>query len=246
MDINQVCKKALLMPIVCDKDYDGITLSNGFILSGQKYYSSADEDMSDFSIRFYEIVYRNLLGKLSIKALLSDAGFLCSNELAGDTMNSFNTAANITAGAGKSSRLRTPEDEWPDYLRMYKRNYHCLANFWLLPMEVGRTTRGGMNKAKKPINDYMDNFLEMVRLSVSFDESERLYYRCFEDWDGFVDNHFIRGAYLTSGQIEKYSNSGSEIFIAHALSRIEKRATEIAESKYAVELAELFMTLGIV
>ena len=234
------------MPIECNKNQSEITLSNGIILTGQKYYANADEDMSDFAICFYEIIYRDLLDKLRLRALLSENGFLYCKELAGDTMNSFNTVANITPDAGLSRKQRTSENQWPDYLRLYWAKYHCLANFWILPMEVGRTMNGHMNKAKKPINDYMDNFLEMVHLSVRFDESERLYYRCFEDWDDFIDKHFIREAYVSEGQIEKYSDSSSEYFIANALEKIEKRAADIAKSEYAVELVDFFIAHGIV
>lgn len=51
MDQIQLCKDFLLMPIICDKKYTGITISDGSILTGQKYRSSTDEDMSDFAIR---------------------------------------------------------------------------------------------------------------------------------------------------------------------------------------------------
>jgi hypothetical protein len=109
------------------------------VLSGQKYYSSADADMSDFAIGFYEIIYKEILKG---KPILGQKGSLRNSEFAGDTMNSFNTIANCTPGAGKSSRLRTEKEEWPEYLRVYHSQYHCLANFWILPMDIGRTTKG--------------------------------------------------------------------------------------------------------
>ena len=246
MDKTQLCKEVLLMPIECNKNHAKIMRCCDIIQTGQKYYSSADEDMSDFSIRFYEIIYRDLLNYLGLSTLLSDAGYLRCNQLAGDTMNSFNTTANRTPGAGISRKSRTPECQWPKYLCDYYHNYHCLANFWLLPMEVGRTARGHLNKAKKPVNDYMDNFLEMMQINVRFDESEGCFYRFFKDWDGFIDRHFIRRAYLNEDKIERYSDSDSEGFIETAFKRIEKRAEDIAESEYAAELVELFITLGIV
>ncbi|MGL5087167.1 MAG: hypothetical protein ACRC68_15880 [Clostridium sp.] len=94
-------------------------------------------------------------------------------------MNSFNTIANITPGAGKSSKTRTPDKNWPEYSRNYFNRYHYLANFWILPMETGRTTKGVLNKAIKPINDYMDRFLELIHSEIRFDGCDREYFRCF-------------------------------------------------------------------
>lgn len=158
-------------------------------------------------------------------------------------MNSFNTVANSTPSAGKSREERTPEDEWPEYLSSYSDIHHCLANFWLLSMEIGRTFKGPLNKAISPVRDYMDNFLKMVRLNVNFNTSEIHYYRCFDNWDGFVKKHFIGRAYLNNGKIDRYSDSCSEIVIEKALNKIEKRAEEIAESEYAEELVGFFKTI---
>lgn len=126
-----------MMPICCDKRYNGIFRVNNKINTGQKYYSSADEDMSDFAIGFYNILYKE---SLNSNPILKNDGYLLNKEFAGDTMNSVNTIENITPGAGKTIKERTEEGKWPEYLQNYHDKYHCLANFWLLPMDVGRTT----------------------------------------------------------------------------------------------------------
>ena len=103
---------------------------------GQKYASTyVDEDMSDYAVGFYEILYKNLLGN---QPMLNDKGNIINWKFAGDTMNRFETTANKTPGAGKMKAKRTPESEWSDFLRIYKRSYHSFANFWILPVETGR------------------------------------------------------------------------------------------------------------
>ena len=254
MNKNELCKEILLMPIHCDKKYESIKLSeDGIILSGQKYRQKyidevADPDVSDIAVHFYEIIYKDLFGKYNLSSLLNGCYFRCS-EFAGDTMNSFNTTANKTPGAGIKSKERTPKDEWPEYLRNYSERYHCLANFWLLPVEIGRSLDGNLNKARGPINDYMDNFLHMIKTEVKFDKSERCYFRAFDSWEDFVDTHFING-YIKNGAVNMYSTGDvglcSEKIIENMLSRVEQRAEDIANSKYADEIIELFNKLGLV
>ncbi|WP_271810868.1 hypothetical protein [Clostridium beijerinckii] len=234
--------KILLMPIYCDKKQNKISREDNKIKTGQKYRSMSDEDMSDFAIGFYEIIYKDMLNS---KRILEQNGSLYNNEYAGDTMNSFNTIANITPQAGKSSSKRTDKEEWPEYLQNYYSKYHCLANFWLLPMEIGRTTKGKLNKAIKPIGDYMDRFLEMVYSEVRFDESDcSKYFSCFKNWNDFADRHFLKNSYLDQKlKVDLYSNYNedrSEYFIEKALDKIEQRAKCIAKSNYAEELWNYF------
>ncbi|NRT71129.1 hypothetical protein [Clostridium beijerinckii] len=232
----------LLMPIYCDKKHDKISREDNKIKTGQKYRSMPDEDMSDFAIGFYEIIYKDILNS---KPLLEKNGSLRNNEYVGDTMNSFNTIANIIPEAGKSSSERTAKEEWPEYLRTYHSKYHCLANFWLLPMEIGRTTKGKINKAIKAIGDYMDRFLEMLYSEVRFDESDgSKYFSCFKNWNDFTDRHFLKNSYLDKKlKVDLYSNYNedrSEYFIEKALDKIEQRAKCIAKSNYAEELWNYF------
>ncbi|MCO7124602.1 hypothetical protein NIE88_02255 [Sporolactobacillus shoreicorticis] len=234
-------REVLLTTICCDKKQSKISREDNIILSGQKYYSSTDADMSNFAVGFYEIVYKDILNS---KPLLKHNGSLWNNEYAGDTMNSFNTVANITPRAGKSRVQRTAMEEWPEYLQNYYRKYHCLANFWILPMEIGRTTKGILNKAINPTGDYMDRFLEMVHSKIRFYGYDREYFRCFNCWGEFTDKHFLINSYLNEElKIELYSNFNedkSRKFIKKALEKIGQRAECIAESEYANKLWEYF------
>lgn len=115
----------LVTPIISDKSISKIVKVDNFIRSPQKYYSSPDEDMSDFAIGFYRIIY------LEYGDILTDHGTLKDCCFAGDTMNSFNSIANITHGTGKSKNERKHinwEENCPKLFEYYNR-YHCLANF---------------------------------------------------------------------------------------------------------------------
>lgn len=50
LEQREKVRKMLLMPIVVDKKVKEIHIKDDIIYSGQKYYSTADEDMSDFAI----------------------------------------------------------------------------------------------------------------------------------------------------------------------------------------------------
>lgn len=142
----------LIMPICCSKDYTKIEKLNDKIFTPQKYCRCADEDMSDLSIGFYERIYK---GVLENKSLLDDDGVLNDKELAGDTMNSFNSLANIILG-DVDAKHRTSEDKWPEILKEYHLIYHSLANFWLIPMRIGRMS--------KKLNYYDSTDLFLVKL----------------------------------------------------------------------------------
>jgi len=123
----------------------------------QRYANRLDADMSDVAVLFYEIIYSDILKS---KSLLNERRY-CRNELfAGNTMNSFNSIER-TLGAGTSSRA-----DWPESLSKYFESYHCLANFWLLPMDLGRKLIGGdLNKGawgEHRHRDYMDSYLKEI------------------------------------------------------------------------------------
>ena len=119
------------MEIQCNKkEYKTIKRSKcqdrDVIKTSQKYIRKNDPDMSDFAIGFYEIIYKDILNG---KTILDEKGYLQNKELfAGDTMNSFRTI-----------KRRNPKE---NILKKYEYQYHCLANFWLIPMEMGRTIKG--------------------------------------------------------------------------------------------------------
>ncbi len=242
---RQQVYEILMMPIVCDdRKRKNLERRDRVILSGQKYCSSfIDEDMSDFAVCFYEILYGYLWDNHS---MLDEKGALINWEFAGDTMNSFNTIANAVPGAGDSRDLRTPEEEWPEYLRTYYHTYHCLANFWILPMETGRMLKGKLNKARTA-RDFMDRYLNVIRDGVEFNGMERDYHNRFSGWDDFITKHFLFRGYLSDdGMIKPISRGSAEEFTKNAICAMEGRAKEISESDYANELWELFNKNGLI
>ena len=72
----------LMMPIKCDKNVKTISIENNYILSGQKYRSMEDEDMSDFAVGFYEIIYDSIIEP---KGILNENGKFTNSDFAGDT-----------------------------------------------------------------------------------------------------------------------------------------------------------------
>lgn len=229
--------KILLMPISCKKEYSNIECKEDKILTGQKYIQSADEDMSDFTIGFYEILYRDIL-KLS--PILKENGGLLNNEFAGDTMNSFNSIVNITPGAGKTTLTRTSEENWPSYLKEYFHGYHCLANFWLIPIDFGRKSK------KKNYYDSIDIFLNKVieeynNLSIQY----KNYFENVVKFEDFFSENFVHQPRETSIILENYSikRSNSKILVENAWNDINKRAYDISKSQYADKLWEYFNEL---
>ena len=132
--MNEIEEKNIVKRILL-KRYKCVQMVDGEIRSPQKYYCTADCDMSDFAVGFYEIIYRdNLLNEN--KNILAEYGRFKNKELAGDTINSFNSLANVILD--ETNKTRSNQDKGPDYLIEYEKRYHCLANFWVIPMRHGR------------------------------------------------------------------------------------------------------------
>lgn len=243
----------LLTPIECRNRKDKVDFVDGRIISGQKYYGEKDEDMSDFTVGFYEIVYKDLLKCMT---LLNSKGELYNAQFDGDTMNSFNTIANFTTNAGKSIAKRTPLEEWPEYLKDYRIRYHCLANFWILPMDIGRTSRK-LNKYDsmclfvKDVNSYYEykaRSSENIKEAVTCINNDSEYFKRIESMKHFCDIHFISDVgIIEKAAIEQkqYEERCSEILVSSALEMIERRATEISNSKYSYELREYFHKMNL-
>lgn len=53
----------LLTPIKSDKNVHKIYMKDNVIYSPQLYKRNPNEDMSDFSVGFYKIVYKDILGE---------------------------------------------------------------------------------------------------------------------------------------------------------------------------------------
>lgn len=209
----------------------------------KNYPQNLDEDMSDFSIGFYSILYKELLNGNS---LLNEDDNLYNDEFAGDTMNSYKTVAK-----------RKSNNESTDYLDKYKKQYHCLANFWLVPMHIGRTSKYTPNKFKEwsktsykyNIKDYMDRFLNLYKNNLV--QYKKLYPSYFEKInciEEFEKVHILVGSYISeSMEVSNYSNENNygEDVVNSIKSRIELRAEKISESKYADELWNYFSELGL-
>ncbi len=151
------------------------------ISSTQKYRRALDPDMSDLAVKFYEIVYADTL-----KDILNERGSCNNCNFLGDTINSFNSIANNIPEAGKSAKERTQKDNWPDFLKNYHSQYHCLANFWVLPMCIGRTGTK-INKY-----DSVDIFLNKLEKDYSVLEKHADYFKRLKTYEKFCEKHFIK------------------------------------------------------
>ena len=214
-------KDILELPIICDKSIVGKPLRRkNLIYTGQTYRGQEDADMSDFAVAFYKIVYSDLLehnDKNEIVFLNSKKG-IYNSDFAGDTMNSFNTFIN-----GQKSC------NWSNELWRYFDSYHCLANFWVIPMKYGRSLAGKYNKAKKPISDYMDKYLKVIHDNINFDHNKDDYWSKFNSWPDFVNRHYLLYTYVNkNGDVLQYSD---KYFLKGAENRIKGRAFMIAKAK---------------
>lgn len=87
----------LLTPIKSDKNVPKIYMKDNVIYSPQLYKHNPDEDMSDFSVGFYKIVYKDILGENNVEILNEDGTYKNENYM-GDTIHSFNSLANVILG----------------------------------------------------------------------------------------------------------------------------------------------------
>ena len=233
--------KILMTPIEVSSRNQGetiIKIKEHVIYSTQTYEGPFDEDMSDFAVGFYEILYNSLLNENKILQQKK----LVNNAFAGDTMNSFNTIANRVPEAGKSRKQRTDKEVWPEYLSNFKDHYHCLANFWLLPMEIGRKSNHSYSKIR--CKDYMDRFLN--KMSKEYGNVEVL--NIYGDFEEFKTVHFLEGSYIDAedGKVFSFSNSSkntAEEVIESMNQKIFKRAEMIANSPISKQLYEYFKNI---
>lgn len=258
---KQQVYEILITPIECTEYSKGIPKirKEGFIIkSTQTYYPykswngkpkaiPLDEDMSDFSVTFYEIMYKDLLDNTPI---MKNDDFY-DKSFAGDTMNSFNSVANLITEAGNTSQNRTTIDQWPAYLKDYYKQYHCLANFWILPMEIGRTLKNAWSKGNfdNGIQDYMDRFLKRLKENLSqYSSLYPGYFKKIKGIEDFTKVHNLVGSYVYGDMgICEFSinNSDGKNIIKIVQDRIKLRATVLAESDYAEALWNYFNELGL-
>lgn len=239
--------QVLITPIKCERCLTKISMHDGIICSPQKYRYNLDEDMCDFAVGFYEQLYADILPTPS---LLDDGGFLSDIEFAGDTIHSFNTIANLIL-EDRDSRHRSPMSKWPDPLVAFHKAYRCLANYWLLPMRLGRTS------PKLNRYDSMDLFLNRLEADFStFREKEivtyrgftsRNYFRSFEDFNSFCGYHYVVQERDQQAVGTAYKNRDGGLRLATEYIRsIHDRAARLASSDLVrSRLVPYFESLGL-
>lgn len=245
-------KKILLMPIECTTQSSiAIFTHNDKIFSSQKYKGILDPDMSDIAVGFYNIVYEDILSK---DGLLKKDDY-CNDNFLGDTMNSFNSIANIVPEAGKSVKQRTDWKMWPSFLQNYHSSYHCLSNFWVLPRNIGRRGK------KFNSHDSVDIFLNILQKDYSILEKYPDYFKQMNTYGKFYQKHFltnidtniytplsnckIKSLYNCKKVDEKLNESAKEL-IDQAQNCWELRANCISSDHNICEkLYQYFSKLGI-
>jgi len=222
-------KDILLMPIIVSKSEQGFSIvkdcntGEKLIISGQKYNGSVDADMSDIAIEFYKHIYK-------LENILNDKNQLVCDQFAGDTINSYRY---VTNRKGCSQKMK---DDW-------SRQYHCLANFWILPKAVGRML-GKYSKATIA-KDYLDNFLYVLHNQEMYESFKKEYPEYFLNCENIEDFYAMHG-FENCDVIIQNINDYNKVKCMNADERINRmqkfvewRATFLAE-KYGNELENLF------
>lgn len=187
-----------------------------------RYDFQPDCDMSDFACEFYKLIYEKTL---SINGIVNNNGGAVNKQFMGDTMTSV-------------SRL-------PDL----QNRYHCLANFWLIPMGLGRQSNHKLSKTSKmyDILDYMDRFLLLLRYKFSCFKNEFPdYFQKVDTFNRMSDIHFLRESYVDSQyNIKNYSDVIDDNTADFLWTCVKNRAEMISQSECGQELWEYFNEVGV-
>lgn len=205
---QQAIQKILLMPIIASTTYFGKT----------KRFQSKDGEEFILSSQLYKGNSDEDMCDLAIKyydkfygrKIIDENGDLLSESFAGDTM------------------IDTYKSEM---------NYHCLANFWLLPVGIGRSCRK-YNKSRTR----MDYFLKRIEDSTARFED---YYKDY--FEVFPRKEFAKAHFLCNSFYETIGDSNIIVKIDNckkASSIIIDRAKIISE--YKMELYDLFIDLELI
>lgn len=163
----------------------------------------------------------------------------------GDTMHSFKSLKNVILGNKQS-----PKEEWPKELIDYESKYHCLANFWVIPMSHGRALPARLNKNY----DSLDAYLKIVEdwYSNNVDSGDikntEKYFQNFTDYEFFFGIHCMSGHKTSDNPLEIYTSKDKKGCIDEIQSIYDfwdKRSSEIAK-KYTSELYDYFDDLGLI
>lgn len=196
---------------------------NYCIVSKQKYYSTKDADMSDISIHFYQSLYDLNSNENNDEGKILNDSRLSSKEFAGDTMNTPNDLVN---------RCNDEEEETLSKLDLLKLRYHCLANFWILPTEIGRSL-GSLSKAsccKDYISLFLKKYCEEEKYNIDFKNKHGDYHAKFPK-DSFIKYHYLPEQTVNT---DVFKNIGSNLntIIDSMNCFIDCRANTIVESKF--------------
>lgn len=198
------------------------------IYTGQKYYSLLDEDMSTLAVEFYDIVYGNVLDEARV---LADNGRLVDKNFAGDTINSFNSIANLVPNADKTVKEKIAQDKLEHLLVEYGSNYHSLANFWLVPMSLGRRGK------KWNYYDSVDIFLNIIKYNYDKLRKFNSYFDKVGSYKSFCEIHYISSYEPASINeiLQMYREGKAEELIKRAINFMNIRAEEIIADEVMCE-----------
>ena len=197
--------------------------------------------MSDIAIEFYKILYGKVIENFE---MLDSSGYLIDKEFAGDTMNSYNTLKNRILKTDYSSN-----DAIKLILSNYENQYHCLANFWVIPMRHGRTSR------KKNSYDSLDLYIKYLRshwselkleraITYGKGDAQRYYknyftYDYFDSLDNFCKIQFVQES--DDKAAGKYANKMYIEIIGDNIQTMHERARLISNNDdICYQLFQLF------
>lgn len=188
---QKIVQEILKTPIIASSTYYSKPClvsdseNNNYIISGQRYKGCADEDMCDFSIGYYNVIYE--------KDILENSNI--TEIFAGDTMI--------------------------DNYKKELNNYHCLANFWILPMKVGRSC-GRLNRARLRMDSFLKKLLENYG---SYKENYKEYFIEFSK-ETFVEKHYLEGSFFVNNTVVEINT------VDDARKCISIRAENLSKKKF--------------
>ena len=111
---------------------------------------------------------------------------------------------------------------------------NCLANFWILPYELGRSGKKGN------YYDSVDVMLNRVKNDYNVIGKYSKYTENIDTYDEFCSMNMLGNYVIDTEIITKYQKGNSKEIIDHIIENIEERAVYIANSEIASEVMEYF------
>lgn len=97
--------------------------------------------------------------------------------------------------SNKTKKERSSKEEWPNELIDYQSKYHCLANFWVIPMCHGRTS------TKLNPYDSLDAYLNKICTGAIKNADE--YFQNFT-YESFLEIHCMSWHKISEKPLEIY------------------------------------------